>query len=239
MDGVGIQYRPSEDIAEAQKISQDLFDYVRGIVVDRHDNPRDDGVSEMVQAHAELFGRLELGKATADVANMLAGGIVTTAHLIGTAMLTLVRNPNVLAAVSADPGRITALIEEALRIDAPVQYVPRWTTKQTEFGGVTIPAGAQVNLLIGAADRDPAAFGEPDEARLDRPNQNDHLAFGQGIHFCVGAPLARLEARVAFEQLLARLADIRLDEQRSDVRNIDSLTFRGPRRLVLTFRGRR
>jgi cytochrome P450 len=188
----------------------------------------------MVQEHANLFGRLDLGKATADVAIMLTGGIVTTAHMVANTMLLLLRNPDQMAAARADMGLIPRVLEESLRLESPVQWQPRWATEDTELGGVVIPEGAQVNVLLGAANRDGDVFPASDEFATDRPRSSDHLAFGYGVHFCVGAPLARLEGRVAFEQLLRRLTSIRLLPE-SDLGPIDSLVFRAPRALHLAF----
>jgi cytochrome P450 len=154
---------------------------------------------------AEVDGeRLTLEELLGFVQLLLVGGQETTANLINNAVLCLIEHPDQLARLRAEPGLLPTLIEEVLRYRSPVQWMPRATTRDVDLGGRVIPAGKLVLPVIGAANRDPAQF--PDAGRFDvARDPNPHLAFGHGIHACLGAPLARLEARVALADFLARV----------------------------------
>ncbi|HTJ41478.1 MAG TPA: cytochrome P450 [Kofleriaceae bacterium] len=138
---------------------------------------------------------------------LLAAGTETTTNLIDNAVLALLEHPAELARLRADPALVPSAIEEVLRYRSPAQAMFRATTRDVELGGRTIPAGAFVLAMIGAANRDPAAFAEPDRFDVAR-DPNPHLAFGHGMHYCLGAPLSRLEGRIALADLLARFGRI-------------------------------
>jgi len=161
---------------------------------------------------------------------LLVAGNETTTNLLGNTLLALMAHPDELARVRREPRRIPALVEEALRYDGPIQFLFRQATRDVELAGVKIPEGATVIPLLGSANRDDAQF--PDAERFDvSRNTQGHLAFGLGIHFCLGASLARLEARIALEELLPRfVAFERLDP---NVQYVDSYLVRGPQRLPL------
>jgi cytochrome P450 len=131
----------------------------------------------------------------------------------------------------ARAGAIDVLVEEALRFDTPVQLMFRTATRAVDIAGTTLPPGATVLALLGAANRDPSVFTDPDRFDPDR-DTSEHLSFGHGIHFCLGAALARLEARVALEELVARAPTLAVS---GDVERISSIVFRGPTRLPLRF----
>jgi pikromycin synthase len=148
-----------------------------------------------------------LGMATV----LLLAGHATTVNLIANAVLTLLRHPDQLAAIRADPSLIDDAVEETLRYEGPVTNpMLRYTRQQTRVGQITVPANEVVILSLAAADRDPDRFTEPDTFDMRRTGQA-HLAFGHGVHYCIGAPLARLEARMAIPDLLADLPDLALD----------------------------
>ena len=162
---------------------------------------------------------------------LLAAGHETTTNLIGTGLLALFHHPDQLAAAAADPSLIESTVEELLRFDSPVQWVSRVVGERLPLGGTTLQPGAVVLASLGAANRDPRQF--PDADRLDvRRADNRHLAFGNGIHFCLGAALARMEAQVALAALL-RLPNLRLDQPR--VRWKKGLIFRAVRELLVQF----
>ncbi len=163
---------------------------------------------------------------------ILAAGNETTTNLIGNAVLALLDRPDLFERVRRDPALVPLLIEEALRFDSPVQMLFRQTTREVEIAGTTIPEGAIVLPIFASANRDAKQFDEPDCFRLER-NPQGHLAFGFGIHFCLGASLARLEARVAFEELFRRVA--KLHRLGTETGFVDSFLLRGPRRLALEF----
>jgi cytochrome P450 len=166
---------------------------------------------------------------------LLIAGYVTTVSLIGNGMLALLRHPDQLDRLRADPSLVPEAIEELLRFDGPVNPgLARYALEDLEIGGVRIPRGDMVLLAIAAADRDPHRF--PDPARLDvgTPDRG-HLAFGHGIHYCLGAPLARLEGQVAFAALLARLPDLALAAREDELRWTGGGVLRGLRELPVTF----
>ncbi len=142
---------------------------------------------------------------------LLSAGGESTTSLIGNSVRILAEQPDLQRRLRDDPELILAFVEEALRIESPFRFLPRHTPHATHLDGVDIPANTTVLLMWGAANRDTAEFDAPDEVRLDRGAPRHHLAFGRGIHYCVGAPLARLEARVVLTALLERTRHIRLD----------------------------
>ena len=150
-------------------------------------------------------------------------------------MSALVREPAQLALLRERPDLVPAAVEEMLRYDAPFQMNLRYVTEDTEIGGVTLRAGDLVRQALGSADRDPARFDDPDVFRIERPPAR-HLSFGLGHHFCLGAPLARLQAQIVVETMVRRLPGLRLDpdfDERPDVR--PDITSRGLRTLHLAF----
>jgi cytochrome P450 len=160
---------------------------------------------------------------------LLAAGNETTTNLIGNAVTALLDHPDQLARVAADPSLVPAAIEETLRYDAPVQIVFRVATQDVELAGTRIQRGAYVAPLLGSANRDERRFPDPDRFDVARDAQG-HLGFGFGKHFCLGASLARLEARVALEALAPELPRLERERPRELV---DSFLVRGPRRLAL------
>jgi cytochrome P450 len=144
---------------------------------------------------------------------LLFGGIETTEGMIANAMLHLLSAPGELELVRADRGLIPAAIEESLRLEPAAAVVDRYATRDTQLSGARIAAGDQVTVSLAGANRDPRIFGDPDAFRIRRPNAARHLAFAHGPHFCLGAHLARLEARIAVQTLLDLLPDLRLDDR--------------------------
>jgi cytochrome P450 len=149
-------------------------------------------------------GRLTRDEAAFTLMVLVGAGAETTTSLIGNAIALLAQRPFLQEELRTEPAKVATFIEEVLRFESPFRFHPRTTTRPVEIGGVEIPERALVMLLWSAANRDEAVFDHPDEIRLDRRNGHLHFGFGRGIHHCVGAPLARLEARVVLTQLLAR-----------------------------------
>src|SRR5262249_33529460 len=162
-----------------------------------------DGILGVIGA-AVAAGDLEFGEGLVIMHTLLSAGGESTTSLLGNAIHMLALNPELQARLRDDPQLVAPFIEEALRLESPFRYHLRHVTRTTELHGVPIAAGSTVLLLWGAANRDPAEYERPDDVVLDRPAPRRHLAFGRGIHFCVGAPLARLEAQIVLPQLLAR-----------------------------------
>ncbi|HEX3191593.1 MAG TPA: cytochrome P450 [Streptosporangiaceae bacterium] len=160
---------------------------------------------------AEVTGPLAEDEAISNAAVLMFGGIETTEGMIANALLHLLSSPAQLALVLADPGLVPAAVEESLRLEPAAAVVDRYATVGTRLGGAAIQAGDQVTVSITGANRDPAVFADPDVFDVRRASAGRHLAFAHGPHFCLGAHLARLEAQVAVETLLARLPRLRLD----------------------------
>ncbi len=184
---------------------REFSDYFREAIEQRRAAPREDLLSDLVRAEVEreLLSADEVR--TMAVVLMLAGNETTT-NLIGNAMAEILQHPKQLRRLRADPSLIPGFIEEALRFSSPVAMLVRTLTQDVTIRGVTIPEGEAVALMLGAANRDPRRFPDPDRFDITR-EPSTHLAFGYGIHFCVGAPLSRLEARVAFEEMFGRFPE--------------------------------
>ena len=208
-----------------------LIRYVKRVARERRRSPAEDVISALVAKQDGEAG-LSDREVMQFIALLLVAGNETTTNLIGNAVKALMRHPDALARVAADPTLVPRVIEETLRWDAPIQLVFRLAKRDTQVAGTTIPEGAIVAALIGSANRDERRFPDPDRFDLERDAQG-HIAFGFGRHFCLGASLARLEARVALEALVPRLVNLRLSREPELV---DSFLVRGPRRLELTAR---
>jgi cytochrome P450 len=166
---------------------------------------------------------------------LVVAGSETSARLIGSSAVLLAREPQHQVALRANPERIVSFVEEVLRYESPVQSVLRLATQATAIGGVDVPKGSRIQLLIGSANRDPEKFPDPDCFQIDR-TPNDHVAFGFGPHFCLGARLARLEAKVLLEVMLERLDAVAVAPSQDAVVLGPSFILRGPSRLNLVFR---
>ncbi|MEV7013912.1 cytochrome P450 [Streptosporangium sp. NPDC051022] len=192
-----------------REVNSAVETYFAEIIAERRASPRDDLVSALVAAHDddELLDDQEL---LATLMLLLIAGHETTVNLIGNGMLALLTDPGQLRLLRDRPELLPSAIEEFLRYDGPVERATfRFAAEDLEIAGVPIPKGSMVHILIGSADRDPEVFDAPDTLDITRED-NRHVAFGHGIHFCLGAPLARLEGRIAFGTLLERLPDIEL-----------------------------
>ncbi len=203
--------------------------YLERVVVERVAAPQDDLISALLQAEAE-GARLSRDEVLAFAVLLLVAGNETTTNLVGNGTVLLMQHPEAVAALRADPEGVPAAVEEMLRYDSPVQGLVRFVTRTVEVGGQTLAAGDAVLCMLGAANRDPRQFPAPDSFDIGR-QANHHLSFGQGIHFCLGAPLARLEADVAFRALLARWPSLRLAE--GELERGGTFLLRGPSRVRL------
>lgn len=181
-------------------------------VADRRREPRDDVLTGLATATFPDGSLPEVMDVVRIATIVFAAGHESSTRFLTSALMILADQPQVQARLRAEPELIPNFIEECLRFESVVKGDFRLARVRTEVGGVEIPAGANVMLLHGAANRDPRKFEDPSEFRPDRANARQHLAFGRGVHTCPGAPLVRTEARVAIEQLLARTRDIRLSE---------------------------
>ena len=206
-----------------------LSQYLTGIVEKRRSDPQDDLISTLIRAEDGETTLTPL-EVVMFVSVLLVAGNETTTNLLGNTLIALMEHPEELARVRRDPGRIPAVVEEGLRYDGPIQFLFREARQDVELAGVKIPKGAMVLPLLGSANRDESQFAHADRFDPSR-NTQGHLAFGLGIHFCLGASLARLEARIALEELLPRFAAFERTEP--TVKYVDSYLVRGPKRLPL------
>jgi len=208
-----------------------IGDYMRGLIAERRASPRGDLLSALIAAE-EAGDKLSEDELIATCILLLIAGHETTVNLIGNGTLALLRHPEELRRLRETPGLITSAVEELLRYDGPVQRTARITSTAVTLGGRTIPKGEMVMPFIGAADRDPSQFPDPDRLDLGRAD-NRHIAFGWGIHFCLGAPLARVEGQIAIDTLVRRLPRLALVNDEPEHRQ--SLTLRGLKALPVTF----
>ncbi|SPT59106.1 Cytochrome P450 107B1 [Actinomadura madurae] len=217
-----------------------LREYVTDLVAakaaaERADAP--DLLSALLTAH-ERDGRLSSAEVVALTQQLLFAGHEPTTNLIGNGMAALFRNPDQLRLLRDRPDLLPAAIEELLRYDGPTARAsPRYAVEDIEIGGVTIPEGAVVIVGLAAANRDPGAFDDPDRLDLTRDGRA-HVAFGHGIHRCLGVPLARLEGRIALGSLLARFPGIALDRPHDELAWLPFPVFRGLRSLPVRLTGR-
>ncbi len=196
---------------EGKAAADRLMELFRAIHAQHRAAPGDDLLSALVTA-CDDEGRLDDGELLSLTWLLFIAGHDTTVNLITNGMVALSRHPEVMDRLAADPALVPGAVEEFLRYDAPVNHTTfRCTAEPVEVGGVAIPAGELVLVVLAAADRDPRHFTDPDRLDIDRIGQ--HIAFGHGIHFCLGAPLARLEGQVAFTRFLSRFGRIELAGQ--------------------------
>ncbi|MGQ0465267.1 MAG: cytochrome P450 family protein [Sporichthyaceae bacterium] len=221
-----------EPPAAAKAGAQHIIEYLDHVVGLKRTEPGDDLISALVTAQSD-GASLTHRELCSTLFQLFVAGHDTTASLIGNGLVALLTHPDQLKALRSDPALLQSAIEEMLRFDAPVPHSTfRYSNTDTEIGGVTIPAGEQVIISLAAANRDPERFSGPelfDVARSQRSEDRRHIAFGHGIHFCLGAPLGRMEGEVAFGTLLARFPDFRLAVDPSELRwsHGDGLVLRG------------
>ncbi len=179
---------------------------------DRRQNPRGDVLSALASAKFPDGSLPEIADLVHLASFLFAAGQETTAKLLTSGLRVLAENPEMQQALRADSELIPGFVEECLRLEAPVKTDFRLACQATTVGGVDVPAGSMVMVLPGAVNRDPTRFEDPGTFVLDRANSREHLSFARGIHTCPGGPLARMESRISFERILARMSDIRISE---------------------------
>jgi cytochrome P450 len=204
--------------------------YLRGLVDAKAHQPGDDLTSDLLAIHDEEPGRLTLDEISSILFSLSFAGHETTTGLIGNTVRRLLEEPGRWATVAARPDLIPAAVEETLRYDPSVPVWRRITTRPVTLGGINLPEGAKLFLWLAAAGRDPSVFSHPDQFDPGRPDAAKHLAFGVGLHYCLGAHLGKLETRLALEELARRYPRLRLaDGQQLSFH--PNISFRGPREL--------
>jgi cytochrome P450 len=218
-----------EQIAYDEAESAAFQQYFRWAIEERRRHPGEDLISALVQAE-EQHQHLTVDEVFSFAGLLLVAGNETTTNLLGNMLLALLEHPEQLRRLLDDPSLIPAAIEETLRYDSPVQMLFRIAREDLELGGKQIAKGSLIWPVLGSANRDETRFPDPDRFDITR-DTNGHVAFGHGIHFCIGAPLARLETRIAIEELLPHLGGMRAPERPLDY--IDAFFLRGLKRLPL------
>ncbi|MFC5213171.1 cytochrome P450 [Streptomyces coerulescens] len=219
---------PGERGKDAHDARMQLGMYLAGLIEERRRNPGEDMLSQLATAEGE-DGPMTTMELLSTAALLLIAGHETTVNLITNGMLTLLRNPDVLRRLRAEPRLAVPVVEELLRFEPPVQLLPqRVTLADIDVRGVTVPKGSGLWLVLASGNRDPERFADPDRFDPDRPDIQ-HLGLGSGIHSCFGAPLARLEAQFALSELARRLENPRLLQDPPPYRQ--NAVLRGPRQL--------
>ncbi|MEU7723976.1 cytochrome P450 [Streptomyces sp. NPDC040724] len=228
------ELRPDEETARrAVRASVEFSAYLRGLIAERRTRPGEDLISGLIAAHDEE-GRLSEQEMISTCVLLLNAGHEATVNTTVNGWWALFRNPAELAALreNRDPEKLSTAVDELMRYDTPLQMFERWVLDDIRIGDTEIPRGAEVALLFGSANRDPARFDEPDALDLVRAD-NPHLSFGAGIHYCLGAPLARRELEASFGALLADgVPPLRLVEE---PRWRDGYVIRGLEQLLVEF----
>ena len=206
---IGNHHLTKERLAEMLQSQVAFGHYFTAKIEERRAEPRDDLISDVVHARIDGTEPLSTAEMLGMFSQFLVAGNETTTKLLGSAMLLLLQEPGVLERVRADRSLIPGMVEEALRLEAPVQGLFRLANHDTELGGTPIPSGSSLWVVYAAANRDGSVFDCPGALEPAREDKT-HLSFGHGVHFCLGAALSRAEARIAFEALFDRLDDIRL-----------------------------
>jgi len=213
---------------------QAFTDYLRAMFDEKRKNPKDDLISALVQAE-EAGDKLSEDELMAMVFLLLVAGHETTVNLIGNGSLALLQHPDQLRKLREDPALIKPAIEELLRYDGPVETsTERFAREDIAIGGTVIPRGEMVMVVIASADHDPDRFQDPDALDITRAD-NKHLAFGKGIHFCLGAPLARMEGQIAINTLLRRMPNLRLKYSPESLTWRPGMVLRGLKALPVEF----
>ncbi|MCH2169204.1 cytochrome P450 [Myxococcota bacterium] len=224
-----------DEQVEAARLIVEFQKYFASILEDRKQNPRDDILSDVVNAEVEGERSLDTAECLSILQQLLVAGNETTASSITEGVLLLSQHPEARDQLARQPDLIPNFVEEVLRLATPTANMWRVVKCDTRLGGVDIPAGSMAMLRFASANRDEAVFRDPDRFDITRENASDHVAFGLGIHFCLGAMLARKEMQVAFERLLARIGNFRLSTQQSELIYEPNILLRGLMELHIDF----
>jgi cytochrome P450 len=216
---------------KAQESIDALMKYFRNLVAQRRTHLKEDLLSSLIIAE-EQGNVLSEEELFSNCIGLFIAGHETTTNLIGNGLLALLRAPEQLQKLKDEPALMHSAVEELLRYDSPIQYTARLIKKDIELGGKKIGAGQSVMLMIGATNRDPDQFTDPETLNITR-NENHHLSFGHNIHFCIGAALARMEAQISLTALLEKAPELRLKSTRLEWQ--ENLAFRGLKSLEISF----
>lgn len=228
---------PLGDIREKARLANEgtrkLEEYFLYLIKLRHQKPGQDLVSFFIQRQEE--GTLSEAEVSAQCVALLAAGTTTTADQLSNSVETLLRNPDQLQRLQQEPGLIVGAVQETLRYEPAAPFIYKLATDDFTIAGQAIKKGQRVFLGFGPANRDPETFDDPDRLDIERSNSRQHLAFGSGPHWCLGADLASVEIEIALRRLLERMPKLRFDGTRPARRRWESLTFRGFSELAVVF----
>ena len=230
----GVRFFSGERRARQEKVLESLAAYSEQMVIDRHAHMGDDVLSNLIRAQIERDGKFEPEYTKQTLAVLITAGLLTTALMLAHGMRLLIDHPDQMEMVVNDHSLIPNMIEETLRFESPAQWIPKRVAQDCELAGTQMRANHHVCLGLASANREASVFPDPDTFDILRKNASDHIAFGRGIHFCLGAPLAKLEGKIAFELLLGRARNWRFGAD-NDFTHIDSPSFRGLKKLNLEF----
>ncbi len=225
-----LNHTPEQERLAVQS-SIDFADYLRNLANKRRVNPQDDLITALVQVE-EAGERLTMDELISTCVLLLNAGHEATVNVIGNGMWALLQNPDQMQALIQNPALIPTAVEELMRFDTPLQLFRRWVLEDMEYGGYQFKQGDELGFMFGAANRDPVRFNQPNTLDVTRED-NPHITFGGGVHYCLGAPLARLELQVAYRTLLSRLPNLRLAGDEPQFK--DAYVIRGLHDLRLKF----
>jgi len=234
---LGGMVTPDEEIENA-KLIVEYQQYMVRVIEDRRATPRDDMISDLANTTIEDGRLMTLEELLSMIQQLLVAGNETTTSAITGGMLSLIQLSDQLQLLLDDPGMIDNAVEEILRLETPSAGLWRVVTRDTEIRGVAIPKDSLLMLRYAAGNRDETVFTQPEAMDVCRANADDHLAFGQGTHFCPGAMLARKEMQVAFRKLLQRLTRVQLAEGKNDLTHWPNVVLRGLKSLHITYEPR-
>ncbi len=226
-----------ERVVECANLMKDFQAYFLDAIAERRANPRDDMLTDLVQAEVAGEQKMNEDELLSVLIQLMVAGNESTTNAIASGVMLMCQRPEVQAQIKADPRALQIFVEEVLRLEGPVQGSMRKCLTDTELGGAKIPAGAHVQMRWGAGNRDGCAFkGDPDAVDVTRQEARQHLSFGNGIHYCIGANLAKGEMRIAFRRLVERLSPIRFAEGQADtLHHAPSFYLRGLKELNIAF----
>jgi len=225
----------AEEEIENARLIVDYQNYMQAVVEDRRASPRDDMISDLANTTIEDGRLMTMAEAVSMIEQMLVAGNETTTSALAGGMLLLIQLSDQMQTLLDDPAVIDNAVEEILRLESPSAGLWRVVKHDAEIRGVKIPAGSMLMLRYAAGNRDDEVFSDPDTMDVCRANAGDHLAFGQGTHFCPGAMLARKEMQVSFTKLLQRLTRVQLAPDRNDFGHWPNVVLRGLKSLHITF----
>lgn len=240
-DALAARLGQMASVEEQKEIARAVMEfqaYILGVMEARRKEPRDDMISELVNTAIDDGRKLNDAEVISIVQQFLVAGNETTTASLAGGLASLIQDPGQMQMLRDDPAKLENTVEEILRTETPSAGLWRAVTRDVEWGGVNIPAGSLVILRYAAANRDERVFDDPEQFDICRRNADDHIAFGQGTHFCPGAMLARKEMNVALGRLLDRIDNIRLAPGRNDLKHWPNMLLRGLKELHITFEKR-